>query len=68
MAPRLNNCCSLKTGCYVFAGLGFFCGLGGLTAGAEMADWSVIFSGLLWTTSWANLMGAVKLRLKRSTR
>merc|ERR1711971_10607 len=67
MAPRLNNCFSLKTGCYVFAALGFFCGLGGLTAGAEMADTSFIISGLLWTISWANLMAAVKLRLKRST-
>ena len=70
MASKVPNCCfNLKTGCNVLAALIFLCGVGGLTAGIEIAPNSggpsfiysgLFWSGLFWTVSPVLLMIGVK--------
>ena len=58
MVSRLTDsfCCSLKTGCNVFAALGFLCGLAGLTVGIELADQTFIVFGIWWIIDFASLV------------
>ena len=61
MASKVPNCCfSLKRGCNVLAALIFLCGVGGLTAGIEIANTVFIFSGSVWTITSVFLMVGVK--------